>query len=276
MFELPEYIIIAKQMNETIAGKRIATGTLGNSPHKFVWYNRKPNEFAALIKGKTIGRAHVKGRWLFLPVEPGYVLVFGECGGRILFHASTEEIPKKNHLTILFDDQTALSAMTQMWGAMELYEKGQELKRKYICDMRPTPVDTEFTLPYFMDLVDECTKAERRSVKGILTQEQLIPGLGNSIAQDIMYVARLHPKHPLEALNKQQKQKLYKAITGTVEEAIGLGGREDEYDLLGDPGGYSRIMCRESVGTACPRCGAAIEKMHYLGGACYYCPGCQE
>lgn len=41
MFELPEYITLASQMNETLMGKKIKRGVLGNAPHKFVWYNRK-------------------------------------------------------------------------------------------------------------------------------------------------------------------------------------------------------------------------------------------
>ena len=48
MFELPEYTTLARQMNGTLVGKKIQRGTLGNSPHKFVWYNRTPAEFEEL------------------------------------------------------------------------------------------------------------------------------------------------------------------------------------------------------------------------------------
>lgn len=276
MFELPEYVTIAKQMNQTMAGKRILHGSLGNSPHKFVWYNRKPDEFASLIKGKVIGKAYARGKWLFINIEVGYVLVFGECGGRILFHPSESDIPKKYHLSLVFDDHTALTAVTQMWGAMELYEKGQEQKRKYICDMRPTPNDEEFDLRYFSNLIDECLKGEKRSVKGLLTQEQLIPGLGNSIAQDIMFKSGLHPRHSIETLRKGERKKLHRTIVDTVAEATALGGRNDEYDLFGHLGCYARLMAKGTAGKPCPECGTRIEKMQYLGGACYYCPNCQR
>ncbi|MBN1558801.1 hypothetical protein JW998_01025, partial [candidate division KSB1 bacterium] len=127
MFELPEYTTLAKQMVQILTGKQISDGRLGNSPHKWVWYNRKPDEFAALTVGKVLGEAYCRGRWLFIPLEPGHVLVFGECGGKIQYHSSVALIPKKYHLLILFNDGTALSAVTQMWGAMELYAKGEEL-----------------------------------------------------------------------------------------------------------------------------------------------------
>ena len=275
MFELPEYVTLAGQLAETVTGKQIRAGHLGNSPHKFVWYNRMPDEFASLTAGKCLGEAYARGRWLFIPANPGYVLVFGECGGRILYHLSEAEIPKKYHLAIVFEDGSALSAMTQMWGAMELYEQGQELNRQYIRDMRATPVDAGFTFDYFSELIDDCIQQEKRSVKGLLTQDQLIPGLGNSIAQDILFQARLHPRHPIDALSASERKQLYDAIQGVVAEATHKGGRNDEYDLFGNPGGYQRILDKDAAGKPCPECGTPIEKMQYLGGTCYYCPHCQ-
>jgi formamidopyrimidine-DNA glycosylase len=275
MFEIPECVTIAHQMAKYLSGRRIAKGTLGNSPHKFIWYNRKPPEFASIVKGKVVGQATSKGRWLMVPIEPGYVLLFGECGGKILLHSSESQLPSKFHLSLLFADGSALSATTQMWGAMELYEKGKELERQYIKGMRLTPVDPPFTAAYLEGLIQECIPAGKRSVKGLLTQDQLIPGLGNAIAQDIMFRARLHPRQPIADLSKTQVRGLHRAIVKTVNEAIRLGGRNDEVDLLGNHGRYVRMMDKASVGHPCPECGTKVDKMAYLGGACYFCPRCQ-
>ena len=145
MFELPEYVTLAAQMNEALQGKTIHRGQLGNSPHKFVWYNRSHEEFEALTKGKTVGAASARGRWLFLPLEPGYVLLFGECGGKVLYQPSGSKLPKKYHLYLTFEDDSFLTATTQMWGAYELYEQGEEQNRQYVKDMRTTPVEPGFT-----------------------------------------------------------------------------------------------------------------------------------
>jgi formamidopyrimidine-DNA glycosylase len=276
MFEIPEYVTLARQMAGSLSGKRIAKGTLGNSPHKFVWYNREPAEFSAIVKGKTIGNAYSKGRWLFIPVEPGYILVFGECGGKILLHESDSLMPKKYHLSLHFEDGSALSATTQMWGAMELYEKGKELERQYIKGMRTTPVDPEFSLEYLSALLQVSMRAGSRSVKSLLTQDQLIPGLGNAIAQDIMFKAKLHPKQPIAGLSKEKIKDLHWAIVHTVTEAILLGGRNDEFDLYGKQGRYVRLLDKAAAGCPCRECGTKIEKMAYLGGACYFCPKCQK
>jgi formamidopyrimidine-DNA glycosylase len=276
MFELPEFVTLARQMNETLAGKTIRRGSLGNSPHKFVWYNRTPDEFALLTEGKSIGPARARGKWLFVPLEPDYLLLFGECGGRMLYHPAESTLPEKYHLWLAFEDGSSLTAMTAMWGAMELYEAGQEENRQYVKGMRPTPLDPEFTFDYLTALIDELMAGEKRSAKALLTQDQLIPGLGNAIAQDILFRAGLHPRHPIGNLSPDQRRKLYGAILATLDEAIAKGGRYDEFDLYNRPGRYVRLMDSRSAGVPCVVCGTTIEKIQYLGGACYFCPRCQS
>jgi formamidopyrimidine-DNA glycosylase len=276
MFELPERVILAEQMNTVLLGKVIQSGLLGNSPHKFVWYNRSHEEFERLTRDKRFGTARAQGRWIFIALEPEYVLVLGECGGKVLYHAPGAKPPPKYHLSITFADGSILTAMTQMWGAMELYAQGEEQERPYIKGMRPTAVEPAFTFDYFTALLDDLIVQQKRSVKGLLTQDQLIPGLGNSIAQDILYHARLHPRHPLGELSGEQRQVLYRAIRETVHAVIEQGGRYDEVDLFGRPGGYLRLMDSKAAGRPCPRCGQIVEKIQYLGGACYLCPNCQR
>jgi formamidopyrimidine-DNA glycosylase len=276
MFELPEFVTLAKQMNRALRGKVIEQGRLGNSPHKFVWYNRSHGGFQKLTRGKRVGDAHAKGKWLFIPLEPGHVLLLGECGGKVLHHPPDAQVPKKYHLYITFKDGSFLTAMTQMWGAIELYVQGKEGERKYIKGMRPTPIDPEFTFNYFSVLIDDPAVGTKRSAKGLLTQDQLIPGLGNAIAQDILFRARVHPRHPTHDLRLAQRKTLYRAIRDTVREVIKKGGRYDEFDLHGRRGGYIRLMDSKALGRPCPECEGTIEKMQYLGGTCYYCPNCQQ
>jgi formamidopyrimidine-DNA glycosylase len=276
MFEISEYTVLARQINNTLTGKTIRAGELGNSPHKFVWYNRTHEEFAELTQGKTIGPACARGSWLSIPLEPGYVLLFGECGGKILFHPAGSPLPVKYHLLIHFEDGSALSATTQMWGAMELYEAGMEQERQYIKGMLPTPLDPAFTFDYFNNLIDELLQGQKRSAKSLLTQEQTIPGLGNSSAQDILFRARIGPRRGLAEFSPGQRRDLYNAIVDIVGEIIAGGGRNDEIDLFGQPGGYARSMDSAAAGKPCPECGATVQKMQYLGGACYFCPNCQQ
>ncbi|MCF7918510.1 MAG: hypothetical protein K9N06_01175 [Candidatus Cloacimonetes bacterium] len=254
MFEISEMYNFKKQMEKSLLGKTIIEGTLGNSEHKFVWYNREPEEFSSLIKNRKIESLRVKGRWLLLDLEKDYVLVFGECGGKIILHNPDEKLPAKYHLYLKFSNESFLTATTQMWGAYELYRKGEELERDYIKDMKPTPMDAEFTFSYFNDLIDLLNLEGKRSIKSLLTQEQLIPGLGNAVAQDIMFKAGLHPRYSLKDMPEVHRHRLYDAIIFVVNEIIRKGGRNDEYDLYGKQGGYHRLMDKNAAGNPCPVC----------------------
>ena len=275
MFEISEILTLSRQINGTLNGKIIFEGSLGNSPHKFVWYNRSPEEFRELSAGKTIGPSYGRGRWLFIPLEPGFRLVLGECGGRVLFHPADAALPSKYHLLLRFTDGSSLSVLTQMWGAMELYANGDELGRQYIRGMRPTPVEADFDEAYFNQLVDGLIPLEKRSLKALLTQDQLIPGLGNAYAQDILFNARLNPKRLIQDLDAPQRSQLFVAIRQTVAEITHQGGRYDEVDLFNRPGGYVRLMDKNATKNPCPRCAGEVQKIQYLGGACYFCSACQ-
>ena len=62
--------------------------------------------------------------------------------------------------------------------------------------MRAIPTDPGFTFGYSGGLLRELGSEEKRSAKGLLTQDQLIPGLANAIAQEILFRARIHPRSP--------------------------------------------------------------------------------
>jgi formamidopyrimidine-DNA glycosylase len=276
MFELPETLNISKQINQTLLGKTIQKGSLGNSPHKFVWYNQSYEMFESLTHHKTVATSFVLGSWLMIPLEPSYVMVLGEFGGKLLYHPPGSKIPPKFHLLIHFTDGSFITETIQLWGAIELYEKGKELERPYIKDMKISPNHPDFTLSYFQKLVEESISKGKKSVKSLLAQDQTIPGLGNSTLQDILFHAGLHPKHPIKSLSSVQIEKLYHSLTATIQEITRLGGRSDELDLFGKVGSYERIMSSKTQGKACPSCGSAIEKIAYLGGSCYFCPQCQK
>lgn len=276
MFELPETVVLTRQMNEHLRGKVIKNTSLGNSPHKFAFYNCSEKDFKSLVIGKTVGAARALGRWMFIDIGDKHRLVLGETGGSLILNPAGAKLPPKYHFLLLFTDGSALTQKIQMWGAMELYENGKELQRQYIKDMAPVPLDPTFSPEYFADLVAKLRSAGKQSVKALLTQNQSIPGLGNSCAQDIMFLSGLNPKRELSTLCDKEIQNLYDSIMKVLNGIIAQGGRNDETDLFGNPGGYQRIMNAAAAGKPCHICGEIVQKMQYLGGACYWCPGCQK
>jgi formamidopyrimidine-DNA glycosylase len=114
------------------------------------------------------------------------------------------------------------------------------------------------------------------SVKAFLATKQRIPGFGNGVLQDILFNAGLSPRRKLNTLSEAELDRLYDSVKRTLAEMTEKGGRDTETDLFGMKGGYASILSRNTLGTACPRCGNTIVREAYLGGNVYYCRECQK
>jgi len=271
MIELPEALTIARQMNDELKGKRIESGNRGNSVHKFAFYNRESEEYEEILAGKTVGEVTGHGNWIFAPLEPGFVLVLGCMGGRILFHQNQDTLPRKYHLMLCFEDDTYLTVTIHMWGFIKLVGESEPVNFHTTL----TPISDEFTYDRFRQLLEDYEERDKKSIKYFMISGPGILGIGNSYLQDILFRAKIHPKRLVTDIEDGESRDLYDAIRETMREAIELGGRYDERDLYNNPGRYIRILDSKTKGNPCPECGTPIEKIQYLGGASYLCPDCQ-
>lgn len=276
MMELPEAVCVARQITETFKGKEIAECVRGNSPHKFAFYNREPEEYAAILKGKTVGDAWDCGRALLVSAQPGYVLMLGEGGYRILYHESEKTVPKKHHFLLGFTDSTYLSVSIQGWGAAMLLEEAEVTTHPWLSGKGPSPLSDEFSLDHFLGLFGDVTPTDSRFVKQFMITKPGVLGVGNGVLQDILFNAGIHPRRRVRDLTDGEKRALYDAIKSTIREMTSLDGRDSEFDLFGRPGRYQRVLHSQAVGRPCPKCGTPIEKISFLGGASYFCPACQK
>jgi formamidopyrimidine-DNA glycosylase len=273
MIEIPEAVSLAKQLNETISGKKIARVIAGFSPHKFAWYHGNPKDYDALLRGKTIGRAVTCGGMVEIRAGDAVILL-GEVSPR--FHTQDEKRPRKHQLLIEFEDNTAISASVQMYGGLYCFKEGEFHNRYYeVARYKPSPLSDDFDRAYFDRLITS-PDIQKLSVKAFLATEQRIPGLGNGVLQDILYNTKIHPKRKLETLTKGERESLFHSVKSTLMEMTVQGGRDTEKDLFGQPGGYRTRVSQNTVGKPCPVCGGMIVKEPYLGGSVYFCDGCQK
>jgi formamidopyrimidine-DNA glycosylase len=280
MIEMPEAVTLARQMNVELAGKTLKRFSRGTQTHKFLWLNRPDEEYTSILPGKTITGASSYGRSIYLHMGKEYLLWWADAGGKILYHAPGEPPPVRYHLGWEFSDGSRLSYVLQMWGAVRLISAGDFGERPHKETGIP-PLHPGFTFERFNAMLDEYPDKKSKGVKGFLVATgYLVPnhinGLGNAILQDILFHARLSPSRKIPELALAERQNLYDAIQSTVADAIEKGGRVDECDLYGKPGRYIRQMDQDRVGRPCPNCGTQIQKITYLGGACYICPACQK
>jgi formamidopyrimidine-DNA glycosylase len=274
MIEMPEAMTIARQMDETLTGKTFQHFGRGELTHKFLWLNKPAEEYDAILAGKQVTSARSYGRSIFLYVGEAHLLYFAELGGRILYHSQGGQLPVKYHLRWDFTDGTTMTFNMQMWGFVGLLEKS-ELSAPRYADVGVPPLSVGFTIECFNQLMEEYPEKTQKGVKGFLVTSKYVFGIGNGYLQDILFRAKIHPKRKIPTLSASERSSLYTAIQDTMAEAIRLNGREDEHDLFDHLGGYTRLMSNQTVEKPCPVCGTAIEKISYLGGACYLCPNCQ-
>ena len=279
MIEMPEAATLARQMGAELTGKTITRFARGTQTHRFLWLNRPDEEYESILPGKTITGANHYGRSIYLFMGEENMLWWGDAGGKILYHAPGEKTPSKYHLGWEFSDGSHLTYALQMWGAVKLLDASEFNECPHDETGLP-PLHPDFTFERFDSMLDEYPEKTSKGVKGFLVATGYsipnhVHGLGNAIVQDILFHARLSPKSKIPDINLEERQRLYDAIQSTVAEAIEAGGRYDEFDLYGNKGGYVRLMDSKTANTPCPNCGTDIQKISYLGGACYLCPNCQ-
>ncbi|MDX1358806.1 MAG: DNA-formamidopyrimidine glycosylase family protein, partial [Clostridia bacterium] len=119
MIELPEAAVISGQLNEELKGKTIVSAIAGSHPHKFAWYSGKPSDYGKKLKGRTVVGAYPESGRIFLELDGGTALIFGE-GTRILLHGPGAKRPSKNQLILEFGDGFGLSVSIQMYGFIML------------------------------------------------------------------------------------------------------------------------------------------------------------
>ncbi|MGD8554917.1 MAG: zinc finger domain-containing protein [Anaerolineales bacterium] len=275
MIELPEALIIARQMTQELKGRRIASAIRGNSPHKFAFYSQPPEGYQALLTGKTVGESKGHGSAILTFIEGDYHVVLGGGGERILFHEDEKALPKKHQLLLHFEDGAYLTVTVSGWGNVMLLHKSELAGHPHVGEPRVSPVTQAFTFEYLQGLFEELEGEDPRSIKYFVISKPGIWGIGNGYLQDILFRAKLHPRTRAVDIPVSKRRDLHRAIKHTLKQAVDLGGRDSERDLYNRPGGYSRILDSRTVGRPCPECGTPIEKIRYLGGASYFCPSCQ-
>jgi len=279
MIELPEAIVLARQLNDSIAGKRVEQVVAGATPHKLAWYYGDPAEYDALLCGRVIGRTQPYGGRVEISTagadgQSEVVLHFGD--GVVLRYVGPEEArPAKHQLLVGFEDGSALIGTVAMYGGLWVFPAGAMSDNFYYTAAKEAvpPLTERFDYDYFLSLFD--AKSTALSAKAFLATEQRIPGLGNGVLQDILLNAKVHPRTKMSSLSPAQRRQVYDSLKTTLAAMVADGGRDTERDLFGQPGGYQTMLSRNNIALTCPVCGGQVVKENYLGGAIYYCQTCQ-
>lgn len=273
MIELPESLIIARQLNETVKGKRIEQADAGHTPHGFAFYEGNPADYAAKMAGIQVGES--KGIGSMVQMQLGeYMFIIGD-GTNMRYFPPGSRIPEKYQTKIIFEDGSALICTVQMYGSMFLVRPEEYDNFYYKAALeKPMPCTDEFDFEYFLSLRESC--AATLSIKAFLATEQRIPGLGNGSLQDILLECGFHPKHKISGLRQPDWKAVYDGVVGVLDKMTRADGRDTEKTLFGEPGRYVTKLSKKTLDKPCMYCGNSIRKISYLGGTVYFCNECQR
>jgi len=203
------------------------------------------------------------GKYLFLKTDAGDVLVihFGMTG-RPHYYSGEDNRPQYAHIQLSFDNG---------------YHFGFENKRKFGW-WNLTSSIKEFKSEHSLsddarDLILEDFKASlnKRStdIKKIIMDQSICAGVGNWMADDILYQAKIHPKHKVEDMTENNIKAVFEAMKNVIEVAI---DKEAHYANFPD---YFLIHNRKDGGT-CHHTGCKIDKIKVGGRTTYFSPEWQK
>ncbi|MCE0484418.1 MAG: hypothetical protein LV479_09295 [Methylacidiphilales bacterium] len=132
----------------------------------------------------------------------------------------------------------------------------------------PDLLSHEFTLKA-LDIF--LKRRARAPIKAVLLMQERFPGIGNWMADEILWRAAIHPKQPAGSLGEAQTKALYREIRWVCREALRIIGAKWD-----DPPDSWLFNHRWEKGGACPRTGAKLQHATIGGRTTCWSPARQK
>jgi formamidopyrimidine-DNA glycosylase len=113
----------------------------------------------------------------------------------------------------------------------------------------------------------------RAQLKGVLTDQTLLAGIGNAYSDDILHAARLSPFKSAAKLTPAEVDDLYAAIRGVLGSAVERAAGHPAAELKDEKRSGMRVHGR--TGQPCPVCGDTVREVSFADSSLQYCPTCQ-
>ena len=266
MPELPDLEVIREYLAPRLAGVAITAAEV-----------RRPLVVRCLLGGDPanhlVGRHVVevrrRGKFLVLPLDSGTWLVINPMlAGRLRYGPPLGRDRARDALVLALADGHELR-----------YHDAKDMGKVYLVDdlaqvptlpeLGPEATDPALDLEAFRQRL----RRHHGEIKGILTNQTFLAGIGNAYADEILWRAELYPFRRRPSLDEKEVARLYEAMRATLAEAIEtLRGRVgDAIDV--EVRGFLAVHGR--AGEPCPRCGSAISKVTRERRTTNFCRQCQ-
>ena len=248
MPELPEAERARRQIERVLGREIVAV----DDRDTYVCRPHPPGEIAAALTGHRLTRAHRRGKFLWVETDQGPDLgLHLGMAGRIAIDEG--EAPRRwDRFVLEFADG----------GRMALRDK-RRLGRALIDPdfSHIGPDAAEVARDVFRERVGRGTTA----LKARLLDQGVVAGVGNLLADESLWRAKLSPLRVAGELSVEELDRLRRELRAAVRAAIRNGGVHT-----------GRFMPARERGGGCPRCGTPLARDTVGGRTTYWCPRCQR
>jgi formamidopyrimidine-DNA glycosylase len=273
MPELPEAEVVARQIRTRLLGARLREEWVGRADIIREGFGSLP-----WYRGSTLQSVERFGKSVVLGFENEQACRYlvAELGmtGLLLFRSVPTKFPQHVHVRLSFEGGREPELRywnPRRFGRLLLLDKAgldRYLARRFGVD--PLRVSKQ-------DFV-RVLQVRRGRLKPLLMHQQIIAGIGNIYANEILFRVGLHPNTPVGRLSARKIERLYTIMREVLEEAISCGGSSvrDFFAPDGTEGQYKRRhLVYGKAGQSCPnQCGRIIKRLQGERSS-YFCSRCQ-
>lgn len=219
--------------------------------------------FREHLLGKSFIRVNRIGKYLFIRTDGDRTLVmhFGMTG-RLSYYKDAEDRPKFAHIVFTFGNGFHLGfenkrkfGWLDLTDSIESYKVGKNLSD----DARELSWDN-----FYLSLQNRKT-----FIKSVLLDQSVAAGIGNWMADEILYQARIHPESKVESLDKAHIKLIFDAMKNVIQVSI---DKEAVYRDFPD----DFLIHNRKSGGKCYHTGKGIQKIKVGGRSTYLSPDWQE
>jgi len=124
-----------------------------------------------------------------------------------------------------------------------------------------------------LDTFAAALRSRRGQVKGVLTDQAVLAGVGNAYSDEILHAAKLSPFAITDRLTDEQMARLHEATGRVLRDAVERSVGRKAATLKSEK--RSGLVVHNRAGLPCPVCGDAIREVSFADSSLQYCPGCQ-
>ena len=228
------------------------------------------------LKNKKIKKIWRRGKNIIFDLSDDYsLLVHQKMTGHFLYDNWNKEDKYNSyiHLKFFLDNGRVLAFSDLRKFAKVQLQKTESLIEE-ISSLGPEPLEKSFTFNKFK----EALKNKRGKIKQVLMRQEVIVGIGNIYADEILWETKIHPFKDVSKLTEKQLKDIYQSMKKTLKKALKMGGTStsDYRDIRGEKGTFGKVIkAYRREGKPCYRCKTKLQRKKINTRSTCFCPQCQ-